>query len=465
MTDRSVPEPGSTRGSGPLTAPSGATLGILVALGLAQLAWALFQWNQLIVHRAGEEAFCGIAALGDCTLLWDSPFAQAVRSFTALPVAAWGVVWGIAAAALPLIAGFRQRSGKTIDPFWSAAVVTALAGAAGVVVLLTASATTGTLCSNCVGTYLLVAAYAAVALFAAFKRGPLSLAPGAATAIAPVAAAYLILLYPALQTPSAQPITALVEAAGPAAEQGSGDDPVSPAELEEGLRKLLTQLQPEGLQLLSDALSRYRSAPQVPVRETRSLIGDPQATVKLTEFADLLCSHCANLHVQLSALRAEVPPTILSIEPRYFPLDSRCNPEISQPLPPYTTPDTRCVAAKTMICAGGTPRAFELAGRLFENQAALTPERIVSIASEFLPEAELRTCIDSEETAAALSEDIAWATEHGIQGTPLVLLNGRRIPTSGLLIYALLLAGGDPNHPAFASLPDPQEPEPTESPS
>jgi len=448
-----TPDPTSPR------SPSDGVLIALAALGGLQLAWAIFQWTELIAHRAGEEAFCGIAALGDCTALWDSSFATSVQQLTRLPVAAWGVVWGLAATCLPLLGLGMRSSRRSLEPFWSGTVVTALAGLATVVVLLAASTQAGTFCSNCVGTYLLVLGFGSLTLFAAFKRGPLVLGRGLGAAVAPVAAGYLLALYPALQTPSAsESLTALVDS-GPRAEADRGEQ--RPEEPDEGLRDLLGRLEPPALQMLSNALDEYRNAPIIPRPPERGVMGAADAKVKLTEFVDLLCGHCANLHVQLEALVANIPPEVLSIESRYFPLDARCNPQVSQPQPPYTTPDTRCVAAKTMICSAGRPRAFELAGQIFRSQGALTPEGILAIAGEFIPQEQLQACVTSEETEKQLATDVQWAAEHEIRGTPLILLNGRKIPTNGALIYALLLAGGDVDHPAFAVLPPPiRQPEP-----
>ena len=64
------------------------------------------------------------------------------------------------------------------------------------------------------------------------------------------------------------------------------------------------------------------------------------------------------------------------------------------------------------------------------------------------------------EWLAKLADDIAWATEHDIHGTPLVLLNGRPVAPFGPLLYALVLTSGDASHPVFAGLPEPRPPQP-----
>ena len=59
-------------------------------------------------------------------------------------------------------------------------------------------------------------------------------------------------------------------------------------------------------------------------------------------------------------------------------------------------------------------------------------------------------------TEAKLQDDIAWANEHDIHGTPLVLLNGKPVSPFGPLLYALILTGGKADHPVYANLPKPR---------
>ena len=59
-------------------------------------------------------------------------------------------------------------------------------------------------------------------------------------------------------------------------------------------------------------------------------------------------------------------------------------------------------------------------------------------------------------TEAKLRSDIAWAMAHEIRGTPLVLVNGRKASAFAPFLYAMVITGGDTEHPAFASLPRPR---------
>ena len=150
----------------------------------------------------------------------------------------------------------------------------------------------------------------------------------------------------------------------------------------------------------------------------------------------------------LTALRSKLPPGSFSIDSRQFPLDGTCNPNV-----PFKASDPiRCTAAKAIICAEKEGRAFDFAGKLFRSRLTLTEDKIYGLAEPFLPHKELAACISDPETEEKLRDDIAWAMECGLQGTPLVLVNGRVAPAFPPFLEAILLAGGNTNHPLFAFL-------------
>ena len=146
-----------------------------------------------------------------------------------------------------------------------------------------------------------------------------------------------------------------------------------------------------------------------------------------------------------------LPSGSFALEPRQFPLESECNPAVQQS---SERGDVRCLAARAMICVEEDWMSF--AGTLFENQRWLTTESIYNLAAPFMPRKHLEDCVASPETEAKLRDDIAWALQHEIQGTPLLLVNGREVPGSLQFLYAMVLAEANPEHPAFAVLPPPQ---------
>ena len=425
-----------------LPRPRVRTLHAAVALAALNALWALFQWNELLTARAGGDVFCALTSSDTCASVWDSSFATAIERWTSMPVAGWGVVWSLVAIALPLWARVRIARGKPSAAYWPATLLTACMGILSVPVLLVTSLASGAICSDCALTYLLVLAYGATCLRDLERPVARQLVRGAPLAGAATLAAFLLLLYPGMQTPRA--ILTANLAPTPRLELPAQDTP-----RDELLANFLEGLPGTELQLLSEAFAIYSRGSAKPVHPPRSLVGPADAPVRITEFSDILCGHCASLHTMLTDLRAKLPPGSLAIDPRQFPLDPACNANV----PLQTSDPIRCTAAKAVICAEQEQRAFDFSGELFRNRRTLTEEKIYRLAESFASREELAACISNPATEAALRDDIAWAMSCGIKGTPLVLVNGRTAPSFPPFLHAILLAGGDAKHPLFAYLP------------
>ncbi len=433
----------SVKIDGPSARP-GALLAAGV-LGALAAGWALFQWWELVVARGGGEIFCAPGGGGRCAEVWDSPFAAAVHAYTGLPVAGWGVVWGVVAAAAPLLARSRLAQRRVADGWLGATAWAAMSGVLGVALLLGASLRFGHVCATCALTYALSLLYAGacwLALRGSLARG---LASGAGVLAGGVALAFVLLLWPGLRTPQ-NPSTAVARAIGesPLAPTSTSDD--------QELARLIREVPADVRQLMSDTLADYAASPVLEPPAPRSVIGPPNARLALTEWFDTLCGHCAQLHEVMLGLRERLGPDAWSLAPHHYPLDPSCNPSVkreqSNPLP--------CIAARAQICAEGRPGAHELTGELLSRQRELDEALVLEIAGRFVPPAELATCMAAAETEAKLQSDVAWAIEQDIHGTPMLLLGGRKVIPYPPLLYALALTRGSPTHPAFAGLPPPK---------
>jgi serine/threonine-protein kinase len=424
----------------------------LVALGVASALWSLFLWAELVVVRSGGSAFCALGGRFDCNAVWSSAFASAVHSSTGLPLAGWGLVWSLVAFGLPLAALLRLAEGRPVNALVSGVRLTAAAGVLAVAVFIAESAIAGALCVGCIGTYVLVAAYAGVALLSWRPLGLPEWKQGAALAAASTAAAFLLLLYPGLHTPKSAGEAgrrAVAEAAG----RSGGAAPANTGDMrrDKALEDLVASLDPALKQTLSDSLFIYKSSPERPLPAPRALVGSDLARVRITEFTDVLCEHCADLHQTLRELREVAAPGSFSVDSRQFPLDGRCNRVFA----PGKGDDARCVAAKARICVEPTGRGEEFAAALFARQKGLTREKVLEIAAPLLSRAALTACLDAAPTRAKLEEDVATASAYDTDGTPLVVVNGRRGTSFGPFLYAMVLTKGAPDHPAFESLPPP----------
>ena len=431
--------------------PSAGSLASLTVLGVLSALWALFLWAELVLSRTGGTPFCALGPAADCGRVWDSAFAVTVSRWTGLPVAGWGLVWGLVAFVLPLGGLLRLAEARPLPAALVSAVrVNAAAGVVTVFVMLAVSAAEKAFCVGCFATYLLVAGYAGIALLGWQRAGLPDALKGLALTAAATVCFFLLLLYPGLETPrlAGQAGREAIVSAPPGAVSAPGTgDPDRDRQLVDFVASLAPQLQ----QVLSDSLSIYRSAPAQAPPPPRKLLGPETAPVRITEWTDVLCDHCADLHATLLALRANLPPGSFSIDSRQFPLDGACNPLLQ----PRSEESVRCLAARAQVCLESHERAFEFAGALFENQKALTSERVFELARPFANRAELEQCLAGPATQSKLEEDIRSAAAYDPDGTPIVAVNGRRGTSFGPFLYAMVLTRGAATHPAFASLPPP----------
>jgi serine/threonine-protein kinase len=439
--------------SSPVSAAPARGWATLVALGALSALWSLFLWAELVLSRSGAGSFCGPGGELDCSAVWDGTLASAVHRLTGLPVAGWGLVWSTVAFALPLVGLARRAEGRPVPVLTSAVRLTAGAGILAVLALIAAVVAAGAICVLCMGTYVLVGGYAAIALVRWRSVRLPEAGRGLVLAGAATAAAFFLLLYPGLRTPRSSgeagrraiaQASEQLEPRGAPARAGTSD-----SQRDEALEQLITTMDPAQRQTLADSLAIFRSAPQRMLPAARALVGSDLAPVRITEFTDILCEHCASLYETLETLRAHTPPGSFSVDARQFPLDGRCNPVFRA----GTGDEVRCVAAKARICVEPTGREPEFARALFANQKGLTAEKVFELARPYVARESLSACLDSSATRAKLEQDITAAMQFESDGTPIVVVNGRRGTSFGPFLYAMVLTRANANQPAFDPLP------------
>jgi serine/threonine-protein kinase len=404
-----------------------AHLVLLALLGAGVAAWSFV----LLRAQNAPETVC--TAGGGCASLWTAPFALTVQRMTSVPVAGWGLVWGLAATGLGLVALVRAGRGS-IDAIVTALRLLSAAGLLGVFVLVGVIVSERTFCPPCAGAHALVLAHAGVALLVWRRLGLARPGPGAVLAGASLLWAYIVVAFAASSVPaSAVPAAAKPDATADAT-----------------LREFIEKMPGPGRQALSDALGRMRRGPALTLPAARALRGPATAPVRFTEFTDVRCSHCAELHHVWQQLEQALPPGSFSVESRFYPLDGGCNAALRGA--PARDP-VRCLAPQVQICRENDPGARALAGALFAEQRTLTPERVSELAGG--DRAALEACVASEETRSKLEGDVALANQYSPEGTPLVLVNGRLGSAQPPFLYAMVLSRGSPDHPAFSVLPAP----------
>ncbi|WP_244222254.1 vitamin K epoxide reductase family protein, partial [Corallococcus exercitus] len=440
--------------------PTRGALALLV-LGLLTSALAIYQWMELLTLRAGGATSCGINEHVNCETVWNSDFASAVHDTLGIPIAGLGLVWGLTAVGLAALYLAWAKAGRSVRPAASGLRLLALAGVVSVVVFASVSARVGVVCPTCLGTYVLVLAFAGVA----WRGLPGPFLPQAGEwgdtlkwTVGLGAVAFVAMLMPGRATPHAPKSGAFLPPVAANASQPQDTSsatppaPPPPATLDAFLKSLPS----DQLQFLSDALAMYRAAqPKLAAYPPRTLFGPADAPVKVLEWTDSKCPHCKALVEELALIKQHAPKGMLSVEARQFPLDGQCNPAI-----PNRGPDAlsvRCAAARATVCLEGAKDFWTLREKLFAAQAFLDTDKVMEIASSgSVARPQLEACMTAPETIGKLRQDVEYAMRYNIQGTPLVLVNGREVPPSAPLIYALVLASGNPDAPAFSTLPPPR---------
>lgn len=419
----------------PTEAPKPAPLLVLALLAVAQAGLAIYQWLELVAVRGGATATCAVNETVNCTTVWNSTFASRVHGLTGLPVAGLGLVWALVAAGVALLALGRLKGGRPVEAHHGALKLWGLLGVLSCLTFASASFAMKAVCLTCLGTYALALAFAGVAAFM-LPGGllPKALAPSLKPLVVLLVPVWLVLLYPGLKTPRAQGATALK----------------APTEAQQ----YFAALPWASKQAISDARAAWKAS-EVPaeakVATQRFVMGDPKAKVHLIDFTDVLCGHCKALVSALSAIERVVPKDALAIEPRYFPLDGECNPAVSR----KSGDPVRCLGAKLQLCLEGHPKFAEVRELIFENQEQLDAETLWAIGERAKSRLELQACVASEDTQAKLEQDIKLALAYRLEGTPLVVINGKQTLPVRDFIYGMALTGGDAESPLFGELPAP----------
>lgn len=157
--------------------------------------------------------------------------------------------------------------------------------------------------------------------------------------------------------------------------------------------------------------NRFDPKRKVSIDTTKAPVrGEPMAKISIVEFSDFECPHCGAAHPVLTRVLGEFQGKA-NLAFKHFPLDSHKN---AGP------------AARASVAAQAQGKFWEMADQLFENQRALTPEKIREIAKKIgLDMAKFDAAIASESVRERVEADKREGTKVGIQGTPTFYINGR----------------------------------------
>ena len=159
------------------------------------------------------------------------------------------------------------------------------------------------------------------------------------------------------------------------------------------------------------------TAPESPVfeisTEDQPIKGNANASVTIVEFTDFQCPSCAQQHPVLDRIISEFGNRVRLVV-RDFPLSQHANAP---------------KAAEAAEAAREQGKYWEYVGVLFRNQSALGVDKLKQYASELgLDRARFDASLNSGKFAEKVQRDVVDGRRLGINGTPTLYINGKRVP-------------------------------------
>ena len=379
-------------------------LSLLVAL--VGIGFSIYSINHHLEVRASgaTEAICNINQTFSCDDVAQSSYSEVAG----IPLGVWGLAYFLAAALLTAVGLSRTKYAFAHLQGYAGLVLIGVIVAIGLGTLSIVQI--GAVCLTCIAIYTLTLTQAGL-LFIYRKElsGGIQTQPmfqGGLTAIAIVIVT--IGFYHFLGFGEDQPIS--LTSSSSVQPDSSSVRPNSSAGVQSNLLPNAVEL-PLALSPYSGAGEDYRK-------------GSDQAKVTIVEFADFQCPGCRQMASNLGILADEFGDDVRLVF-RNYPLDKNCNSGMSRQLH-----DFACEAAILSRCAGQYGRFWPFHDLVFANQSSINSAKLRSLATTIgLSEAQIDTCLASKDHLAKVKDDIEVARKVGVDSTPTVFFNGRKLVT------------------------------------
>ncbi len=148
------------------------------------------------------------------------------------------------------------------------------------------------------------------------------------------------------------------------------------------------------------------------------------APVTVVEYSDFMCPFCRNLGMALSQFVPQAGGRVV-VYFKNFPLDKTCNDRL-----PGSTHPGACNLALGSLCAHYQGKFDAYHDRMFSTELRNPqPADVVRLAGEAgLNAAAVEGCLDDPKTKADLAAQIAEGNRLGVNSTPTVYVNGKKLP-------------------------------------
>jgi protein-disulfide isomerase len=167
------------------------------------------------------------------------------------------------------------------------------------------------------------------------------------------------------------------------------------------------------------------------VQSDDHLRGNPNAKVTIVEFSDFECPFCSRIHPNINRVISERDN--VNWVYRHFPLTSIHSRALGA-----------AIASECISDLAGNDAFWEFTDNAFSDQSQLGESFYESQAVSFgINSSAFNSCINSEEIANRVTEDLDEVVASGGRGTPysvIITPKGNLIPFSGALPYENILA-------------------------
>ena len=152
---------------------------------------------------------------------------------------------------------------------------------------------------------------------------------------------------------------------------------------------------------------------EVALADTDPSIGSSKAPITIVEFSDFQCPFCLRAAPTLKQLRASYGDKVRLVW-KDFPL-TQIHPQAFK-------------AGEAGHCAAEQGKFWEYHDQLFNNQQSLMPDDLKKYAANLGLDAEkFNACLDTSKHAEIVRGGVAQGTMLGVNSTPTVFVNGRRV--------------------------------------
>ncbi|MDB5240080.1 MAG: hypothetical protein JWP57_705, partial [Spirosoma sp.] len=175
---------------------------------------------------------------------------------------------------------------------------------------------------------------------------------------------------------------------------------------------------------LDDIAKQFRSERVFPIPKGNALpaLGSPSAPVQVVVFSSFKCPACQGFAPTLEKLHQKFGNRI-GVTFKNFPLSSGCNPRMSVDMQPGS-----CVAAYAALAAHRQNRFWPYHDRVFDSTLDSAGKMLIAIAkTSGLTMAQWESDRQSDAVKQQVAQDVQLAYELGVDGTPTVFINGRRV--------------------------------------